>query len=72
MTYSLQGNTVYVVEETEDGGLTATARVVEVGTVRAGRVGVLSGLNAGERVVSVGQNKLYRGVKIVIDESVAL
>ncbi|MBQ74136.1 MAG: efflux transporter periplasmic adaptor subunit [Gammaproteobacteria bacterium] len=72
MTYALQGNTVYVIEDAEDGGLTAVARVVKVGSARDGRVAVLSGLAAGERVVSVGQNKLYRGVKVVIDESVNL
>ena len=72
MTYALQGNTVFVVEKTDDGALTATARVVTAGTVRDGRVAVLSGLQEGEQVVSVGQNKLYRGVRVVIDESVAL
>lgn len=72
MTYALQGNTVYVIETTEDGGKTAVPRVVEAGTVRAGRVAVLSGLSAGEQVVSVGQNKLYRGVRVVVDEAVTL
>jgi membrane fusion protein (multidrug efflux system) len=72
MTYALQGNTVYVIEDTEDGGQTAVATVVEVGPVRDGRVSVLSGLDAGEQVVSVGQNKLFRGVKVLIDESVTL
>ncbi len=72
MTYALQGNSVYVIENAEDEGLTAVARVVKVGTVRDGRVAVLSGLDVGEQVVSVGQNKLYRGVKVVIDETVNL
>ncbi|MBO6565843.1 MAG: efflux RND transporter periplasmic adaptor subunit [Pseudomonadales bacterium] len=72
MTYALQGNTVYVIEDTEDGGQTAVARVVQAGQVRDGKVAVLSGLEAGEQVVSVGQNKLFRGVKVLIDESVRL
>jgi membrane fusion protein (multidrug efflux system) len=72
MTYSLQGNTVYVIEPTEDGALTANARVVRAGKVRDSRVAVLDGVRSGEKVVSVGQNKLYRGVRVVIDESVAL
>jgi membrane fusion protein (multidrug efflux system) len=72
MTYSLQGNTVYVIEPTEDGALTANARVVQAGKVRDGRVAVPHGLKAGERVVSVGQNKLYRGARVLIDESVNL
>jgi len=72
LTYSLQGNTVFVVEEREGGGLTAMSRIVEVGEVRDGRVAVLAGIDAGERVVSVGQNKLYRGVTILIDPDVKL
>lgn len=72
MTYALQGNTVFVVEKLDDGALTASARVVTAGKVRDGRVAVLSGLKEGEQVVSVGQNKLYRGVRVVIDENVVL
>ena len=72
MTYSLQGNTIYVVEPAGDGALTAAARVVQPGKVRDGRVAVLEGLDPGEQVVSVGQNKLYRGVRVVIDPSVTL
>ena len=72
MTYALQGNTVFVIEELDDGALTASARVVTAGKVRDGRVAVLSGLKEGEQVVSVGQNKLYRGVRVVIDENVVL
>ncbi len=72
MTYSLQGDTVYVVRDTEDGNQTAVATIVRSGQVRDGRVSVLEGLSAGEQVVSVGQNKLYRGVRVVIDEAVNL
>ena len=61
ITYSLQGDTVYVLQEAvDDGGTTAVSRVVEAGETRAGRTAVLSGLSAGERVATVGQNKLYR------------
>ena len=72
MTYSLPGNTVYVSEPTQNGALTATAKVVRAGKVRNGKVAVLDGINAGDRVVSAGQNKLYRGVRIVVDESMNL
>jgi len=72
VTYSLQGDTVWVIEEQPDGALTATSRVVEVGETRGSSTAILSGLQAGERVASVGQNKLYRGVRVVIDESVEL
>jgi membrane fusion protein (multidrug efflux system) len=72
VTYSLQGDAVFVIEPTEDGGLTASARIVTVGEVRDGRAAILDGLEAGERIVTAGQNKLYRGVRVVIDESVQL
>jgi membrane fusion protein (multidrug efflux system) len=72
ITYSLQGNTVYVIREREDGSLTVDSVVVEVGEVRGGRIAVTRGLESGQRVVSAGQNKLYRGVSIVVDESVEM
>ena len=46
--------------------------MVTSGTVRDGRVAVLDGLAAGDQVVSVGQNKLYRGVRVLIDEKLKL
>jgi membrane fusion protein (multidrug efflux system) len=72
ITYSLQGNTVYVLREREDGGLTADSVVVEVGEVRDGRIAITGGLESGQRVVTAGQNKLYRGVSVVVDESVEM
>jgi len=69
VTYSLQGNSLYVLEQTRDG-LVASPRVVETGPSRGGRVAILSGLDAGEKVVSAGQKKLFRGAKIEIDKSV--
>jgi membrane fusion protein (multidrug efflux system) len=71
VSYSLQGNTVYLVAESE-GGLTAEPRVVRTGESRDGRTAVLEGLSGGEQVVTVGQNKLYRGARITIDDAVAL
>ena len=71
ISYSLHGNTVYVVEQS-NGELTVQPRIVATGRVRQGRIAVSSGLQAGERVVTAGQNKLRRGTRIVIDESVAL
>jgi membrane fusion protein (multidrug efflux system) len=72
VTYSLQGNVVYVVEQREAGGLTAVSRIVTVGEVREGRAAILSGLAAGEEIVTVGQNKLFRNVEILIDKDVRL
>ncbi len=72
VTYSLQGNVVFVLEPADGDELTAAARIVTVGGVRDGRTAVLDGLNAGERIVTAGQNKLYRGVRVLVDESVQL
>ena len=72
VTYSLQGNTIFVLEDHEDGGLEAQSRIVQVGETRDGRTAILTNLQAGERVATVGQNKLYRGVRVVIDEDVEL
>jgi membrane fusion protein (multidrug efflux system) len=72
VTYSLQGDTVFVIEDHAEGGLTAVSRIVKVGETRGDRTAILEGVEAGERVATVGQNKLYRGVRVVIDENVAL
>ncbi len=71
ITYSLQGNVIYLVEM-EQQTLRAVPRVVRTGATRSGRVAVLDGLEAGARVVSSGQNKLYRGAEIVVDSNVDL
>ncbi len=68
IAYSLHGNTVYVIENSE-GGLTAQPRVVETGDSREGRIAVTRGLDAGERVVTAGQNKLFRGAPVAIGET---
>lgn len=68
VTYSLQGNTVYVVEETADG-LVVNPQVVKTGLVKNSRVAIISGVAAGERVVSVGQNKLYRAAAVVLEDN---
>jgi len=65
LTYSLQGDTVYVLEDASGGGLTANARIVKPGDTVEGRIAILSGLKAGEQVVTSGQNKLFRGVKVL-------
>lgn len=72
LTYSLQGNVVYRIEQTDDGALRAISTVVTVGDVRNGRIAILEGLEAGEEVVTVGQNKLYRGARVLVDTNVQL
>ncbi len=70
VTYSLQGDTIYVVKE-DDDGLYVIPRVVHTGLVQNGRVAISSGLEVGEQIVSVGQNKLYRDARIVLQENPA-
>jgi membrane fusion protein, multidrug efflux system len=70
VTYSMQGNTVYIVEQ-DDNGLYVTPRVVQTGAAQDGRIAITSGLESGVRVVSVGQNKLYRSARVVLEENPA-
>jgi membrane fusion protein, multidrug efflux system len=68
VTYSLQGNTVYMVQDSGDG-LMVMPRVVKTGRVKEGRIAVTEGLAVGDQVVSVGQNKLYRGAAVTLQEN---
>ncbi len=70
VTYSLHGDTVWLVEESGTD-LVVDAQVVQTGQVRDGRIAVTAGLESGQRVVSVGQNKLHRGAKVVLEETPA-
>jgi membrane fusion protein (multidrug efflux system) len=71
VTYSLHGNTVYVLSQTE-GQTTAQPRIVKTGDTRDGRIAITDGLLSSEWVVTVGQNKLYRGARVIVDDSVKL
>jgi membrane fusion protein (multidrug efflux system) len=71
ITYTLYGNSVYVIEEQAAEGdqpaqLQVQRRFVETGERRAGQVVILKGLQAGERVVSAGQLKLDSGAHVTI------
>ncbi|RLA62426.1 MAG: efflux transporter periplasmic adaptor subunit [Gammaproteobacteria bacterium] len=69
VSYSLHGNIIYVIQES-DGELQVQPRVVQTGDSRGGKIAIIDGLHGGERVVTAGQNKLRRGARVVIDESV--
>ena len=69
VSYSLQGDTIYIIRES-DGIMVAEPRIVESGPARNGRVAILDGVEAGDRVITVGQNKLYRGARIELDDTV--
>jgi multidrug efflux system membrane fusion protein len=68
--YTLYGDSVFVIKESKDdkgeSRLTAERTFVRTGTRIDGRTVVLTGLNAGDRVVAVGQLKLQPGAAVVI------
>jgi membrane fusion protein (multidrug efflux system) len=82
VTFSLYGNSVYVVKEapTKDAAppsqpagreRVAERRFVRTGAERDDRVAITSGLKAGEEVVTTGQLKLNPGASILVDNAQA-
>lgn len=69
ITYSLYGDSLFIVTKGEKDVSTVARRGVKVGEARGDRVAVLEGVTAGEQVVINGQIKLYEGAKVVIDNS---
>ncbi|MEE9356392.1 MAG: efflux RND transporter periplasmic adaptor subunit [Methylococcaceae bacterium] len=70
VTYNPYGSSVFVVSKS-DQGLIVNSRQIETGEVRKGRVAVIKGLKAGERVVSAGQVKLRNKMLVTIDDKAA-
>lgn len=76
ISYSLHGNTLYIVEpqagtegdSKSNGGLRVRSQLVTTGQVEDGRVAILEGLEAGSSVVTTGQNKLYSGAAVVVQQ----
>lgn len=71
VTYNPYGESVFVIQKTDNGQVVQN-RPVETGAVRAGRVEITSGLEAGEEVVSAGHNKLRNGQPVTVDNSIVL
>lgn len=69
ITYSLYGDSLYVVEKGEGDVSTAKRRVVKVGESQGDRVSILDGIKEGDTVIVNGQIKLYDGAKVVVDNS---
>lgn len=68
------GDSVYVVEANKEAGksgLLAKQRFVRLGERRGDFVAVVSGLSAGEQVVSGGAFKLRNGVSVVVNNALA-
>jgi membrane fusion protein (multidrug efflux system) len=74
ITYSPYGDSVFLVRESADqsGGqqLTVDSVFVQTGETRGDQVAVVSGLKAGDLLVTAGQLKLRNGAQVVIDNSV--
>jgi len=68
ITYNPYGDSVFVIQAS--GSETSVQRrQVKTGDVRNGRVEIVSGLQAGEQVVTVGQVKLRNDQAVVIDNT---
>lgn len=77
VTYRMAGDTVYVLEgkkQQKEGKSKATYAAKEVlvktGPMRDGRTVLHTGISAGDLVVTSGQNKLYNGASVRVDNSV--
>jgi membrane fusion protein (multidrug efflux system) len=75
IAYNPFGSTVFVVASSGKGAdgkekLTATQRFVTTGMMRGDQVAVISGLKAGETVVTAGQLKLHNGSLVFVNNSV--
>jgi membrane fusion protein (multidrug efflux system) len=70
VTYNPYGNTVFLITQ-KDGQKVVQTQPIGTGEVRGGAIEVTSGLQAGQEVVSVGQNKLRNGMAVAIDNSVS-
>lgn len=71
ITYNPYGDSVFVIQE-GDSGPHVQRRQIKTGAVRNGRVEIVEGLQAGERIVTTGQVKLRNDQAVVIDNSIAL
>lgn len=75
ISYNPYGDTVFVVErkgESHEGKprLVAEQRFVTTGPTRGDQIAVLTGIKAGETVVTAGQLKLRNGISVVINNTV--
>lgn len=71
VSFNTYGDFVYVIEEGE-GGPSVKRRQIQTGASDQGRIRVLKGLTAGEKLVRAGLVKLREGAKVQVDDSVPL
>lgn len=70
ITYNPYGDFVFAIEPDKQGWIVKVKQVT-TGETHNGRVEIVTGLNAGEKVVSAGQVKLRNGMPVVLDEKPA-
>jgi len=74
ISYNLYGDSVYVIEKsTDDAGksiLKAKLVYVKVGERRGADIAILSGVKAGDQVISSGQIRLTNGAEVTIHNTV--
>lgn len=74
VTYSLHGDSVYIVEPANPAtgdapaGLALSQRFVTVGETRGASVAITEGVKAGDKVVTQGQIKLRPGMPVTLDD----
>lgn len=68
VSFATFGDSVFVLEDADGGGLTARQQFVQLGERRGDFVAVTKGLEAGQRVASEGVFKLRNGASVVLNE----
>lgn len=72
ITYTLYGDNVYLTYKDEDGNLRVKQSVVKVGERKGNDAHILSGVKAGDTVVTSGQVRLSNHAKVKVVESNSL
>lgn len=68
LDYGLYGSSIYIVEGEDPKALKVKRSFVKSGDRRKGQVAILSGIEAGQRVVTAGQLKLDNGTAVSLSE----
>ncbi len=69
ISYNSYGDTIYFIQRSK-GGLIARQTFVVLGPKHGDSVAVLSGITAGEQIVTSGQIKLHNGANVLINNKV--
>jgi len=72
VSFFAYGESVFVIEEGDDGALRVHRQPVRVGRTREGRIEILDGLEDGQRVVHTGHMKLREGQAVAVTPAIAL